>query len=76
MMPVVNRLDNVHAEAQIYKLNVGTEYPENRALQQEFGLRGHPTFVVLDANDVVAGTFYGVVPETELSQTLAAAIGK
>ena len=41
----------------VVKLNVGTA--ENEAIQQGYGMRGHPTAVVLNGNGEVVERYYG-----------------
>ena len=41
----------------VVKINVGTA--ENEAIQQSYGMRGHPTAVVLNANNEVVQRYFG-----------------
>ena len=41
-----------------YRLNV--ELADNERIQQEFGMRGHPSAVILDREGAVVQKFFGV----------------
>ena len=45
----------------------------NAQLQQQYGMRGHPTFVVIDRNGRVMQTFIGPQTKEDLYETLTAA---
>lgn len=69
MTPIVNGLEEEFgAEISVVRLNAAE--PKNVELQQGFGLRGHPAFVVLDGNGRPTETFIG--PQSE--ETLRAAL--
>ena len=69
MMPIVDGLESEFAgEVAIIRLNAAE--PANVQLQQQYSLRGHPSFAVLDGNDGVVQVFIG--PQTE--ETLRAAL--
>ncbi len=60
-MPIVDGLEQEFSgQARVYRLDAGEA--ENAQLMQQFGLRGHPTFAVLDENGRVQQTFSG--PQT------------
>ena len=45
----------------------------NAQLQQQYGMRGHPTFVVIDRNGRVMQTFIGPQTKEDLYEALTAA---
>ena len=77
MMPIVNGLRTEFKASEVgpvsvVELNAGI--PANAALQAQYGLRGHPTFVVLDSNDRVVQQFFGPQTEVALREAITAAI--
>jgi thioredoxin-like negative regulator of GroEL len=56
----------------VYQLNADED--ENGLIQQQFGLRGHPTFVVLDSSGRALQTFIGPQTAAVLRQALSAAV--
>ncbi len=61
MTPIVNGLEaEFSGEINVLRLNAAE--PDNDQLMREYGLRGHPSFVVLDDTGRVAQTFFG--PQT------------
>ena len=71
MTPIVNGLES-DFEGQASVLQLDANVADNAELQQQFGMRGHPTFVVLDANDRPAQTFIGPQTEEVLHEALTA----
>lgn len=70
-MPIVNGLEAEFAgEINVAQLNVGEG--NHAALQTQYGLRGHPSFVVLDRGGAVAERYFG--PQS--TETLRSAIEK
>lgn len=61
MLPIVNGLEAEFGE-QIKVERLDAAKQENADLMAEFGVRGHPTFVVVDADGQVQQTFVG--PQT------------
>ena len=62
MSPIVDGLESDFAgRARVVQLDANEA--ENAKLQEQYGLRGHPTFAVLDRNGRVVQTFIG--PQTE-----------
>lgn len=53
-------------------LNLNVADPANLAIQQAFDMRGHPTAVVLDAENQVAERFFGTVDAATLRAALDA----
>lgn len=71
MMPIVDGLrDEFEGAAGVVMLNADEE--ENIPLQADYGVRGHPTFVVLDGENNVADRFFGPQEEGTLRAALAA----
>lgn len=68
-MPIVNGLEEEFA-GQINVLRLNAVEEENEELMQSYGLRGHPSFVVLNENGRVSQTFFR--PQEE--ETLRAAM--
>ena len=50
--------DEFAGRVAVVKLNVGVA--ENEAIQQSYGMRGHPTAVILNANNEVEARYFGV----------------
>lgn len=61
MQPIVDGLETEFAgKVAVFRLNVAEE--ANAELQQQYGVRGHPTFVILDKDGNITGQFFG--PQT------------
>ena len=74
MTPIVNGLESDFAgRAAVLQLDANDE--ENASLQQQYGMRGHPTFVVLDENGRAVQTFIGPQTEEVLSEALTKVAG-
>jgi protein-disulfide isomerase len=73
MTPIVDGLDREFMD-QAAVLQLDANKAENAQLQQQYGLRGHPTFVVLDGNGDTLQTFAGPQSEAVLYEALAAAV--
>jgi thioredoxin-like negative regulator of GroEL len=61
MMPIVDVLE-VEFEGRVPVLRLNANEDGNAQLQADFGLRGHPAFVVLDRNSRVVESYFG--PQT------------
>ncbi|MCA9968448.1 MAG: hypothetical protein KC423_29585, partial [Anaerolineales bacterium] len=73
MQPIVNELEEEFAgQVAFYRLNV--EEPEQARVQQEYGLRGHPSVLVLDGDGQPNAQFVGVVEVERLQEALTAVI--
>jgi thioredoxin-like negative regulator of GroEL len=69
MMPIVDGLEAEFAgQVAVVRLNVAV--PANEALQQSYGLRGHPAFAVLDRNNQVVARFMGPQTAATLRQAM------
>lgn len=69
MMPIVNGLEGEFG-TQINVVRLNAAESENVALQNKYGLRGHPSFAVLDGGGSVVERYFG--PQSE--EVLRAAI--
>jgi thioredoxin-like negative regulator of GroEL len=73
MMPIVDRLEvEFEGKASILQLDAGR--PTNADLQNQWGLRGHPSFAILDENSRVVQQFFGPQPESALRHSMDAEI--
>lgn len=73
MTPIVDGLEREFMD-QAAVLQLDANEAENAQLQQQYGLRGHPTFVVLDGNGRTLQTFAGPQSEAVLHEALTAAV--
>ena len=73
MTPIVNGLaEEFDGRVAVHQLNAAEQ--ANIQLQNEYGLRGHPAFVILDAGGRALQTFLGPQPEETLRQAMTAAL--
>jgi thioredoxin-like negative regulator of GroEL len=73
MTPIVHGLETEFVgRANVLRLDANET--ENARVQQGYGLRGHPTFAVLDENGRVTQSFIGPQPESVLRAALEAVI--
>lgn len=73
MTPIVNGLaEEFEGQLTVYQLNAAD--PANVQLQNQYGLRGHPAFAVLDENGRLLQTFLGPQPEATLRQVIETAV--
>jgi thioredoxin-like negative regulator of GroEL len=69
MTPIVNGLaDEFEGQIGVQQLNAAEQ--SNVQLQSQFGLRGHPSFVILDADGRATQTFLGPQTEGTLRQAI------
>ena len=73
MTPIVDGLESDFA-GQVQVLQLDANETGNEQLQQQYGLRGHPTFAVLDQNGRVTQTFIGLQTEEVLHEAMTAVI--
>ena len=71
MIPIVDRLGE-EFEGRVSALQLDAAEAINARLQAEFGLRGHPSFVVLDNEDRVIQRFFGPQTDMVLRQSMEA----
>lgn len=55
-------------KAEVIRLNV--DEPENERIQQSYGVRGHPSVVIIDENGQVNERFFGAASTESLQQAL------
>ena len=53
-------------------LQLDANEADNARMQQQYGMRGHPTFVILDGNGRAVQTFIGLQSTDVLYEALAA----
>ena len=71
MTPIVNGLESdFSGRAAVLQLDANVA--ENAQLQQQYGMRGHPTFVVLDEDGRSVQTFIGPQTDKVLREALTA----
>ena len=73
MTPIVDGLESEFA-GQVKVQQLDANETENAQLQQQYGLRGHPTFAVLDRNGRVVQTFIGPQAEEVLREAITSVI--
>jgi thioredoxin-like negative regulator of GroEL len=73
MTPIVNGLESEFA-GRVAVLQLDANEADNAQLQQKYGMRGHPTFVVLDEKGRAVQTFIGPQSEAVLQEALTAVI--
>ncbi len=73
MSPIVDRLEAEFAgEAAFLRLNAEDE--DGRRLMQQVGLRGHPSFALLDHNGRLMRTFTGPQSAEQLRRALTSVL--
>lgn len=70
MMPIVNGLEE-EFEGQVPVTRLNTDEGTHSRLQTEYGVRGHPSFVVLDSEGAVTDRFFGPQDEDTLRAAMA-----
>jgi hypothetical protein len=71
MEPIVNGLEDEFAgEVNVVRLKADT--PETIPLQERYGGRGHPFFVVIDSDGQVTERFFGPQTAVTLRQAMTA----
>ena len=70
MTPIVNGLESEY-EGRADVLQLDANEAGNADLQQQYGMRGHPTFVVLDGNGRKVQTFIGPQSKEVLHEALS-----
>ena len=69
MTPIVNGLTaEFEGRASVFQLNAAQS--TNARLQADFGLRGHPSFVVLGKDGLVTNRFFGPQSENVLREAM------
>jgi len=73
MTPIVDGLESEFA-GQASVLQLDANEADNGSLQQQLGMRGHPTIVVLDGNGRATQTFIGPQTAEVLHEALMAVV--
>ena len=74
MEPIVNGLE-AEFSGQIEVLRLDANVQENVELQRQYGLQGHPAFVVLDEEGTAVQIFFGSQTEEVLRGAIRAVVG-
>lgn len=73
MLPIVNGLEAEFAgAAAVVRLNA--DDPGVAALREQYGVRGHPTFIVIDRQNRILERFVGPQESAKLRSALATAV--
>lgn len=59
---------------QVAVVRLNAYEPENERIQQQLGVRGHPSAVILDQEDVITERFLGPVSAEALREALTAVV--
>ena len=72
MMPIVDGLSEEFEgpEGPVSVVQLNAALPANAKLQADFGLTGHPSFVVLDMDDQIIYRYFGPQPENLLREAM------
>lgn len=73
MTPIVNGLEDEFA-TQINVVRLNAVESEVVALQSQFGLRGHPSFAILDESGAVVERYFGPQSAETLRTALQSAL--
>jgi hypothetical protein len=71
MAPIVDGLEE-EFNGRVTVSRLDAAQPANAELESHYGLRGHPAFAVLDAQNQVHQLFFGPQAEETLRQAMAA----
>ncbi|MFN2189882.1 MAG: TlpA family protein disulfide reductase [Candidatus Promineifilaceae bacterium] len=75
MTPIVDRLQvEFDGRVSVYRLNAAQEI--NVRIQSQWGLRGHPSFAVLDEDGSIVHQFFGPQTEIDLRQAMESVINQ
>ena len=75
MTPIVDRLQ-VEFDGRVSVIQLNADQEANMQLQNQWGLRGHPSFAVLDKSGSIAQGFFGPQTETNLRQAIESVISQ
>ncbi len=75
MTPIVDRLQ-VEFDGRVSVIQLNAAQEANVRLQNQWGLRGHPSFAVQDENGRVVHQFFGPQTETNLRQAMESVISQ
>ncbi len=74
MTPIVDGLEEEFS-GQVSVTRLDAAQPDNAELQSQYGLRGHPSFAILDTSGQISELFFGPQEEAKLRQAMAAVAG-
>lgn len=69
MKPIVDGLEQEFA-GQVTILRLDADDPANNQLMEDLGLRGHPSFAVIDGQGNITARFFGPQPVETLREAL------
>ena len=75
MEPIVNGLE-IEYGSKVNFQSLDASLSENLDVQASYGVRGHPTFVILDENGGVVASFIGPQDQAVLREAITAVISK
>lgn len=75
MIPIVDGL-GVEFEGKVSVVQLNAVQKANTKLQNRLGLRGHPSFAVLDGNGSVVQQFFGPQAEATLREAMESVMGQ
>lgn len=75
MIPIVNGLETEFGE-QLLVARHNADAEDVTSLMNEFGVRGHPSFVLVDANGRIHQTYIGPQDEAVLREGITAVLQK
>ena len=70
MMPIVDGLE-AEFEGRVSIIRLDADVAVNARLQADYGLRGHPAFVVLDGNSQIIESYFGPQTADALREALS-----
>jgi thiol:disulfide interchange protein len=73
MLPVVRELETDYAERVGVKI-VDYYNGDNKPLLEQYGVRGHPSILVLGRDGTPSPVFRGIVPKEKLVEAIEAAL--
>ncbi len=71
MMPIVNGLES-EFQGRVTVTRLNAALPDNERLLFSYGFRGHPAFLVLDADGKETARFIGTQPSESLAAAMTA----
>ncbi|GAB4263496.1 MAG: hypothetical protein Kow0080_01900 [Candidatus Promineifilaceae bacterium] len=73
MQPIVDGLEAEFTEGIVFQ-RLDAAVPENEQMQLQYGVRGHPSVVILDENGQAASVFVGPQDVTVLREAITAVL--
>jgi thioredoxin-like negative regulator of GroEL len=73
MQPIVDGLEAEFTEGIVFQ-RLDAAVPDNERLQLQFGVRGHPSVVILDERGQVASVFVGPQDAAVLREAITAVL--